>query len=237
LIDSGASRSFIDYDEAKKFTSKLRKLEQPISLTLFDGNSTSAGRITHLLKATLIFEDGTSHQEDLLITKLHPAARIVLGLTWLQKYNPSINWTKLTFAFEGSAQLSAALIQNLDIHNSMKPPAPTIEEIIEPRLINKPTLGLDDPLLMREDEIVPEEYHQWKKVFSLAEAKTMPPHRPYDMTIDTINQELPPLGKLYNMSERELKELKDYIDDMLGKGFIRPSTSPIGAPVLFAKKK
>jgi len=37
------------------------------------------------------------------------------------------------------------------------------------------------------------------------------------------------------MSETELKLLKDYIDDMLGKGFIWPSSSAAGAPVLFAK--
>jgi hypothetical protein len=39
------------------------------------------------------------------------------------------------------------------------------------------------------------------------------------------------------MSETELKALKEYIDEMLGKGFIRASKSPIGAPVLFARKK
>ena len=48
---------------------------------------------------------------------------------------------------------------------------------------------------------------------------------------------IPPIGKLYNMSEKELKSLKEYIDEMLGKGFIRSSSSPAGAPVLFAKKK
>ena len=37
------------------------------------------------------------------------------------------------------------------------------------------------------------------------------------------------------MSETELKLLKDYLDDMLGKGFIRPSSSAAGAPVLFVK--
>ena len=48
---------------------------------------------------------------------------------------------------------------------------------------------------------------------------------------------MPNIGKLYNMSGPELKALKDYIDDMLGKGFIRASSSPAGAPVLFVKKK
>jgi hypothetical protein len=48
---------------------------------------------------------------------------------------------------------------------------------------------------------------------------------------------MPSIGKLYNMSGPELEVLKDYIDDMLGKGFIRASSSPVGAPILFVKKK
>ena len=39
------------------------------------------------------------------------------------------------------------------------------------------------------------------------------------------------------MSQVELDALKSYIDEMLSKGFIRTSNSPIGAPVLFVKKK
>ena len=39
------------------------------------------------------------------------------------------------------------------------------------------------------------------------------------------------------MAPVELQELKVRIQELLGKGFIRPSTSPWGAPVLFAKKK
>ncbi|KAG6869752.1 hypothetical protein C0992_002113, partial [Termitomyces sp. T32_za158] len=39
------------------------------------------------------------------------------------------------------------------------------------------------------------------------------------------------------MSEVELRALKDHLDEMLGKGFIRPSISAAGAPVLFVKKK
>ena len=44
-------------------------------------------------------------------------------------------------------------------------------------------------------------------------------------------------GPLYNQSKLELKVLHDYIDNMLQKGFIHPSESPAGAPVMFAKKK
>ena len=39
------------------------------------------------------------------------------------------------------------------------------------------------------------------------------------------------------MAPAELKELKDQLQDLLSKGFIRPSVSPWGAPVLFVKKK
>ena len=41
----------------------------------------------------------------------------------------------------------------------------------------------------------------------------------------------------YRMAHVELKELKEQLQELLDKGFIGPSTSPWGAPVLFVKKK
>ena len=41
----------------------------------------------------------------------------------------------------------------------------------------------------------------------------------------------------YRMAPAELRELKAQLQELLGKGFIRPSASPWGAPVLFVKKK
>ena len=41
----------------------------------------------------------------------------------------------------------------------------------------------------------------------------------------------------YRMASLELKELKIQLQELLDKGFIRPSVSPWGAPVLFVKKK
>ena len=46
----------------------------------------------------------------------------------------------------------------------------------------------------------------------------------------------PAYGPIYNLSENELSVLKSYIEEYVKKGFIRPSTSPFGAPVLFVKK-
>ena len=41
----------------------------------------------------------------------------------------------------------------------------------------------------------------------------------------------------YRMAPAELKELKEQLEELLDKGFIRPSTSLRGVPVLFVKKK
>jgi len=47
-----------------------------------------------------------------------------------------------------------------------------------------------------------------------------------------------PISKaLYRMAPAEMKELKTQLQELLDKGFIRPSVSPWGAPVLFVKKK
>ena len=48
---------------------------------------------------------------------------------------------------------------------------------------------------------------------------------------------MPPFGPIYSLSKPELKTLRGYIDDNLKNGFIKPSTSPASAPILFVKKK
>jgi hypothetical protein len=47
----------------------------------------------------------------------------------------------------------------------------------------------------------------------------------------------PPFRPIYNLSERELEELRQYLENALDKGWIRHSTSSAGAPILFVPKK
>ena len=54
-----------------------------------------------------------------------------------------------------------------------------------------------------------------------------------DVIPDTQPISIPP----YRMASAELRELKEQLKDLLEKGFIRPSMSPWGAPVLFVRKK
>src|SRR5690606_37134238 len=47
----------------------------------------------------------------------------------------------------------------------------------------------------------------------------------------------PLFGPLYSLSQNELKALREWLDENLSKEFIRASSSPAGAPILFVKKK
>ncbi|KAK4383425.1 Retrovirus-related Pol polyprotein from transposon.6 [Sesamum angolense] len=65
----------------------------------------------------------------------------------------------------------------------------------------------------------------------------LPPHREVDFTIETLPGVAPISIAPYRMTPVELQELKKQLEELLEKGFVRPSTSPWGAPVLFVKKK
>jgi hypothetical protein len=65
----------------------------------------------------------------------------------------------------------------------------------------------------------------------------IPPDREIEFTIDLLPNTAPISKAPYRMASLELKELKDQLQELLDKGFIRPSVSPWGAPVLFVKKK
>ena len=65
----------------------------------------------------------------------------------------------------------------------------------------------------------------------------LPPHREIEFCIDVVSDKAPISMPPYRMAPVELKELKEQLQELLDKGFIRPSTSPWGAPVLFVKKK
>jgi len=56
------------------------------------------------------------------------------------------------------------------------------------------------------------------------------------MKIDLIPGSQLYYGPIYSLTNVEMKALKEYITKNIKKGFIRKSTSPAGAPILFVKK-
>ncbi|KAG8474912.1 hypothetical protein CXB51_031631 [Gossypium anomalum] len=65
----------------------------------------------------------------------------------------------------------------------------------------------------------------------------LPPVREVEFGIDLILGTAPISIAPYRMAPAELKELKSQLQELTDKGFVRPSFSPWGAPVLFVKKK
>jgi hypothetical protein len=86
------------------------------------------------------------------------------------------------------------------------------------------------------ETIVPREYHKYLKIFKKVNADKLPPHRPCDHRIPLEDGFQPPFGPLYSLSCPELEELKRWLEENLSKGFIRASSSPATAPILFVKK-
>ncbi|KAL0544942.1 hypothetical protein IC582_020072 [Cucumis melo] len=105
------------------------------------------------------------------------------------------------------------------------------------KLLNQGTWGIlasvvdtREPEVSLSSELVVREYPD---VFP-DELPRLPPPR----EIDELEPDTAPISRAsYRMALTELKELKVQLQELLDKGFIRPSLSPWGAPVLFVKKK
>ena len=78
--------------------------------------------------------------------------------------------------------------------------------------------------------------HEFEDMFQ-EEVPGLPPSREVKFSIDLV----PGTGQIsmapYRRAPMELVELKNQIEELLGKQFLRPSTSPWGALVLLVKKK
>ena len=96
------------------------------------------------------------------------------------------------------------------------------------------SLTLEDEV--RQDMSLPRVVCEYEDVFP-NELPRLPPPRDVDFFIELYPSASPIYMNPHRMAPVELQELKVQIQELLGKGFIRPSTSPWGAPVLFAKNK
>jgi len=84
---------------------------------------------------------------------------------------------------------------------------------------------------------VSSEYHKFADIFSKTKAEVLPLHHPYDLKINLEEDTQPSVGFIYSLLASEQEALKESIEKNLNTDFIRPISSPHGAPVLFVKKK
>ena len=89
---------------------------------------------------------------------------------------------------------------------------------------------------MRPDLDLPRVVYEYEDVFP-DELLGLPPQRVVDFGIELHPSTSPISMTPHRITPIELQELRVQLQELLDKGFIRPSTSPWGAPVLFVKKK
>ena len=276
LIDCGSSDCLVSSDFVSKNNIKTTNIP-PIPLTLIDGSTNSY--ITQSVELPVVFPCNTAQTLTFYVTPLDRTSDVVLGLNWLTRYNPLVDWEQRSIAFRDPATSSTchpspsfpsseppsvlASSANLPSRSPRDAPHPTTKA---PRIsfVNAEAFSracklpgsetfrafVDGPEVRARAsatsvdsvppplENVPKEYLEFADVFSESKANTLAPHRPYDLRINLEEgAPLPALGPIYSLSTVELQALREFLDEHLRHGFIRPARSPIGAPVLFVKKK
>jgi len=160
---------------------------------------------------------------------------IILGTNWLSKYYANIDCRKkevifcspsdVEFKFCGSrVRATPPLLSVIQARWSIKNGAPAFLAYIkaEPEGERK----LEDTLVVCD----------YPDVFA-KDTTGLLPDREIEFSINLMPGTQPIHKAPYRMAPSELKELKKQLEDLVDRGFIHPSVSPWGAPVLFVKKK
>ncbi|XP_019085865.1 PREDICTED: uncharacterized protein LOC104750837 [Camelina sativa] len=160
----------------------------------------------------------------------------ILGMIWLSEHQVHIDCSRSRVIFENgggtplifngiSPSKTAYFASAVRIGRSFD------EESVY--LVTLTAMGGDDKEGMGVEDIVI--VKNYEDVFKPLEG--LPPPRSHPFTINLEPGATPIAKPPYRMTPAELAELKTQLEDLLEKGFIRPSSSPWGAPVLFVKKK
>jgi hypothetical protein len=137
---------------------------------------------------------------------------VILGMDWLQKHDGVIQ-----------CQRKSVLLTN--------PQGERIEYVSTPSS-NKGIVNSVESKALEDIRVV----NEFPDVFP-EDLLGMPPDRDIEFNIELIPGTAPISKRPYRMDVKDLAELRKQIEELLSKGFIRPSSSPWGAPTLFVDKK
>ncbi|KAL2236318.1 UNVERIFIED_CONTAM: Retrovirus-related Pol polyprotein from transposon opus [Sesamum indicum] len=148
---------------------------------------------------------------------------VILGMDWLAQHKAIVDWYKKEVMIECSGESKVIFVGDRQVV-----PVCVISAMEARRLMLE---GCEAYLAHVVDtEKVNPALEEIPVVRDFPEVEV-------DFAIETLLGVAPISIASYRMAPVELQELKKQIEELLGKGFIRPSTSPWGAPVLFVKKK
>uniref|UniRef100_A0A803T9Y9 ribonuclease H n=1 Tax=Anolis carolinensis TaxID=28377 RepID=A0A803T9Y9_ANOCA len=211
FVDCGCSRNIITPELAGALKCQQMALDSPIAFSQLDG-SVAAGEVSTKEIRGIPCKIGKWEGRISFVIAPIATYHVILGIPWLEQANPEVDWRGKSLAFkEQQMQWEISKIAE--------------EEDEEDEA------GEIDP------QLLPPEYRDFVDVFNQKEASKLPPKRNIEVEIEITPGANLPKPKVYPMSVQEKEELRKYIDKNLARGFIKPSNSPLGAPVLFRRKK
>ena len=227
LFDSGASHSFIAASIMIELGLEVEALEEPLYVSSPLGIRARIGMICRGWELEI---SGILLTVDLRVMDMSEFDEI-LGMDWLTAYSVVIDCERRRVT--AYTQDSTCVIFQGDKHDIL--PQTMYESRCQGQLAGWLTsLTLEDEV--RPDLNLPRVVCEYEDVFP-DELPGLPPQRVIDFGIELHPGTSPISMTPHRMAPAELQEPRVQLQELLDKGFIRPSTSPWGAPVLFAKKK
>ncbi|GJY42766.1 putative reverse transcriptase domain-containing protein [Tanacetum coccineum] len=238
LFDTGADRSFISTAFSSLINIAPTPLENSYDVELADGKL--VGIDTIIRGCTLNFLNHPFNI-DLMPVELG-SFDIIIGMDWLRKYHAvivcdeklvQIPYGNETLIFHGNESNNGresrlTIISCSKAQEYMAKGCQIFLAQISAKKEEDKSEGKqlkDVPIVRDFPEVFPEDL------------SGLPPARPVEFQIDLIPGAAPVARAPYRLAPSEMKELSEQLQELSDKGFIRPSSSPWGAPVLFVKKK
>lgn len=243
MIDSGSSGNFVSSTFVQSHSIFVSHNHSPQAILLADG----AQQLTQGTANSLNLQLGR-YSESLDLTVLPLSGYdVILGMPWLEDHNPFIHWQQKTVSFHHENQhhtlqseSSLHLISQAELKLAIR--RKEVEFVcrgtlcnVESRLLHLAAQPISDDQefeVERKNLLI-----KYAAAFPDSLPKGLPPSRGLDHKIELIPGATPTSLPVRRMSPAELDELKKQLEELSEAGFIRPSKSPFGAPVLFVKKK
>ncbi|GJR98060.1 putative reverse transcriptase domain-containing protein [Tanacetum coccineum] len=230
LFDSGSDRSFVNTRFSSLLDIKPIKIEDSYEVELADGRVVSTNTI---LKGCTLSLVNHVFEIDLMPIELG-TFDVIIGMDWLVKHDAvivcgekvvRIPYGNKTLIVEGDKGVS-----RLKVISCIKA-CKYVEQSCHLFLAHV-TESKSKEKRMEDVPVICD----FPKVFP-RELPRLPPPRQVEFRIDLIPGATPVARAPYRLAPSEMKGLLVQLQELLEKGFIRPSSSPWGAPVLFVKKK
>ncbi|KAL0458791.1 UNVERIFIED_CONTAM: Retrovirus-related Pol polyprotein from transposon [Sesamum latifolium] len=231
LIDPGSTCSFMSHDFASRVHASIEPLGHDLYVSMPAGGVILVNRV---VRSCPVVVEGDTLYADLVVINLREFD-VILGMDWLASNHAVVDCQTKEVAVEINGQMKTVIVGERKVIPNCLISAVTAFNLIKEGCqaylasvhdTTKVSPGvLEVPVVREFPDVFPEEL------------PGLPPHREVDFEIETIPGAAPISIAPYRMAPSELKELKKQLEELLDKGFIRPSISPWGAPVLFVKKK